>query len=76
MLMTMPKDPGKFVIVQELVHLFAPKHGRLFKLYMDAYLSDWNERERRLKEYIGAKRSLGAKEFSRIFYLSYDPLHF
>jgi hypothetical protein len=36
MLLTMPKDLGEFVIVHELVHLLAPKHGRLFKLFMNA----------------------------------------
>ena len=33
-LLAMPKDLGEFVIVHELVHLLAPKHGRLYKLFM------------------------------------------
>jgi predicted metal-dependent hydrolase len=49
MLLTMPKDLGEFVIVHELVHLLAPKHGKLFKLFMHAYLPDWEERERQLQ---------------------------
>src|SRR5438552_17519122 len=55
MLLTMPKDLGEFVIVHELVHLLAPKHGKLFKLFMHAYLPDWEERERGLQEYAGDK---------------------
>jgi predicted metal-dependent hydrolase len=54
-LLTMPKDLEEFVIVHELVHLLAPKHGKLFKLFMHAYLLDWEERERRLREYARAK---------------------
>lgn len=56
-LLSMPKAQGEFVIVHELVHLLAPKHGKLFKLFMHAYLPDWEERERRLQEYAGAKGS-------------------
>lgn len=41
MLLTMPKDVGEFVIVHELVHLLVPKHGKLFKLFMHVFLSDW-----------------------------------
>ena len=55
MLLTMPKDLGEFVIVLELIHLLVPKHGRLFKLFMHAYLPDWEERERRLREHADAK---------------------
>ncbi len=57
MLLTMPKGLGEFVIVHELVHLLAPKHGKLFKLFMHAYLPDWEERERWLQEYAGIKGS-------------------
>src|SRR6266704_2626272 len=55
MLLTMPKDPGEFVIVHELVHLLAPKHGKLFKLFMHAYLPDWEAREWQLQGYTRAK---------------------
>jgi len=57
MRLTMPKGLGEFVIVHELVHLLAPKHSKLFKLFMHAYLPDWEERERRLQGYAGAKGS-------------------
>jgi hypothetical protein len=33
------------------------KHGKLFKLFMHAYLPDWEERERRLQEYAKAEGS-------------------
>jgi len=45
MLLTMPKDLIEFVIVHEL----APKHGKLFKLFMQAHLPDREERERELQ---------------------------
>lgn len=50
-LLTLPKALGEFVIVHELVHLLAPKHGKLFNLFMDAYLPDWQEREKQLQAY-------------------------
>jgi predicted metal-dependent hydrolase len=48
-LLTLPRDLGEFVIVHELVHLLTPKHGKLFKSFMHAYLPDWEDRERRLR---------------------------
>ncbi|MXV78598.1 M48 family metallopeptidase [Candidatus Poribacteria bacterium] len=36
-------------MVHELVHLLVPKHGKLFKGYMSAYLPDWQERQESLK---------------------------
>lgn len=50
-LLRMPKDLGEYVIVHELVHLLAPNHGRIFKLFLHAYLPDWEEREQRLQTY-------------------------
>jgi predicted metal-dependent hydrolase len=41
---------GEFVIVHELVHLLAPNHGKVFKSFMSAYLPDWQEREKELRE--------------------------
>jgi predicted metal-dependent hydrolase len=38
------------VIVHELVHLLAPNHGKVFKSFLYAYLPDWEERERQLRE--------------------------
>ncbi len=45
-LITLPKPLGEFVIV---VHLLAPNHGRVFKVFMHAYLTDWEEREQQLR---------------------------
>ena len=50
-LLTMPKDLGEYVIVHELVHQLAPNHGRVFKLFLHAYMPDWEEREKQLQEY-------------------------
>ncbi len=50
-LLSMPKELGEYVIVHELAHLLAPNHGRLFKLFLYAYLPDWEEREQRLQAY-------------------------
>jgi predicted metal-dependent hydrolase len=49
-LIELPKELGEFVIVHELVHRLAPNHGKVFKSFMHAYLPDWEEREKRLKE--------------------------
>jgi predicted metal-dependent hydrolase len=51
-LLRMPRDLGEYVIVHELVHLLAPNHGRLFKLFLHAYLPDWQEREQQLQTYL------------------------
>lgn len=48
-LLNLPRDLGEFVIVHELVHLLTPRHGKVFKSFMYAYLPDWEERERRLR---------------------------
>ena len=48
-LLSLPKDIGEFVIVHELTHLIAPKHGKLFKSFMAAYLPDWEHREQQLR---------------------------
>jgi predicted metal-dependent hydrolase len=57
MLLTLPKNLGEFVIVHELVHLLVPTHGKLFKLFMHAYMPDWEDRERELQGYGGVKGS-------------------
>lgn len=33
----------EIVIVHELLHLFVPNHGKLFKSLMNSYLPDWEE---------------------------------
>lgn len=73
MLLTMPKDLGEFVIVHELVHLLAPKHGKLFKLCMHAYLPDWEDRERRLQGYVGLRGASGGFRGERDGYIVVIP---
>jgi len=38
------------VIVHEVLHLIAPSHGPVFKSFLYAYLPNWPEREKRLRE--------------------------
>ncbi len=49
-LLDLPKDIGEFVIVHEVLHLIAPSHGPVFKSFLYAYLPDWQEREKKLRE--------------------------
>ncbi len=49
-LLELPQSLGEYVIVHELVHLLAPNHGKVFKSFLYAYLPDWEERERQLRE--------------------------
>jgi predicted metal-dependent hydrolase len=58
LLLTLPKELGEFVIVHELVHLLAPgnpRHGKVFKLFLHAFMPDWEERERELGAYAAVK---------------------
>jgi len=50
-LVGMPKDIGEFVIVHEILHMIAPNHGQVFKSFLFAYLPDWQEREKRLRDW-------------------------
>jgi predicted metal-dependent hydrolase len=50
-LRNLPQYLGEFVIVHELVHLLAPNHGKVFKSFKHAYLADWEERAKRLKQF-------------------------
>ena len=56
LLLTMPKNLGEFVIVHELVHQLAPNHGKVFKLFMHAYLPDWEDREQQLQVYASPEK--------------------
>jgi hypothetical protein len=49
-LLELPKDVGEYVIVHEVLHMIAPSHGRVFKSFLYAYLPNWQEREKRLRE--------------------------
>lgn len=62
-LLELPKELGEFVIVHEILHIIAPNHGKVFKSFMFAYLPDWQERERRLRDHERAKMiSIAARE--------------
>lgn len=47
-LLDLPRALGEYVVLHELLHLLVPNHGRLFKLFLDAYMADWQEREAKL----------------------------
>ncbi len=49
-LLELPRDIGEFVIVHEVLHLIAPSHGKVFKSFLYAYLPNWHDLERRLRE--------------------------
>ena len=51
-LLQLPKELGEFVIVHELVHLLVPNHGKVFKMFMFAYLPNWEDRELKLQNLI------------------------
>lgn len=42
-------DLQDYVIVHELLHLFVPNHGRLWKALMTAHLSDWRQLDNDLR---------------------------
>lgn len=48
-LLRLPRALGEYVVLHELLHLLIPNHGRLFKLFLDAYMPDWREREEQLR---------------------------
>jgi hypothetical protein len=39
-----------YIIVHELLHFFAPNHGKLWKSLMRAHLGDYERTEARLKK--------------------------
>jgi predicted metal-dependent hydrolase len=49
-LLELPKDIGEVVIGHEGLHLIAPSHGPVFKSFLYAYLPNWQEREKKLRE--------------------------
>jgi predicted metal-dependent hydrolase len=48
-LLTLDREIGTYVIVHELLHFFAPNHGRLWKSMMRAHLNDYERIEERLR---------------------------
>jgi predicted metal-dependent hydrolase len=49
-LLTIPRSLAEYVVVHELVHLLVPNHGKVFKSLLAAYLPDWHERDRMLRD--------------------------
>ena len=50
-LLPLAEDLWDYVIVHELLHFFAPNHGKLWKSLMRAHLGDWEQTSRRLQEF-------------------------
>jgi len=48
-LLSLDREIGDYVIVHELLHFFAPNHGKLWKSLMRAHLGDYEQIERRLR---------------------------
>lgn len=59
-LLELPKELGEFVIVHEIVHMIAPNHGKVFKSFLYAYMPNWPELEKRLREI--ERESMGEDE--------------
>jgi predicted metal-dependent hydrolase len=49
-LLRLDQEIGTYVIVHELLHFFVPNHGRLWKLLMRAYVSDYDRIEEKLRK--------------------------
>jgi predicted metal-dependent hydrolase len=48
-LLALDRDLADYVIVHELLHFFAPNHGRLWKSLMRAHLGDYEKCEQKLR---------------------------
>jgi predicted metal-dependent hydrolase len=53
-LLTLDLELADYVIVHELLHFFAPNHGKLWKSLMRAHLGDYERCEERLR--VAARR--------------------
>lgn len=51
-LTAMPKEFVSYVICHELLHFKVPKHNKLFKSLLTAYMPDWKDRVSRTIDYI------------------------
>lgn len=56
-LTNMPKEFVGYVICHELLHFKVPKHNKLFKNLLSAYMPDWKERVSRTIDYILLSKS-------------------
>ncbi len=48
-LLELEEEVRDYVIVHELLHFFAPNHGRLWKTLMRAHLGEYEELDRKLR---------------------------
>jgi len=44
-LVRLPRSLVEYVVIHELLHLRAPHHNRAYRLLLDRYVPDWQERE-------------------------------
>lgn len=56
-LLDLEEEVRDYVIVHELLHLFAPNHGRLWKSLMRAHLGEYEELDRKLRRFHAAQLS-------------------
>jgi len=49
-LLGVDRELADYVIVHELLHFFAPNHGKLWKSLMRAHLGDYERSEKRLRK--------------------------
>lgn len=50
-LLALDRELSDYVIVHELLHFFAPNHGKLWKSLMRAHLGEYERLEARLKQF-------------------------
>ena len=57
----LPPDLTEYIVVHELMHLRYANHQQGWRAFMGAYLSDWRERDQRLRGYrvVDAKNTDG-----------------
>lgn len=48
-LLKIEKELGEYVVIHELLHFRTPNHGILWKSYMNTYLPDWKDLDKKLK---------------------------
>ena len=60
-LLSLERDLGDYVMVHELLHLFVPNHGKLWKSLMRAHLGGYEKLECRLRD----RAALSAKTMDR-----------
>ena len=55
----MDKDIWDYVIVHELLHLFVPNHGKLWKSLMRVHLGDYESSDEKLRQVASFKPTKG-----------------